>query len=60
VDEALEGAYDSRLVSIDAAVVDQLRSTTQNDVMLQVGGKLFNATLDHGRIPLLDRGTSSV
>ena len=57
VDEALEGAYDSRLVSIDAAVVDQLRSTTQNDVMLQVGGKLFNATLDHGRIPLLDRGS---
>ncbi len=57
VDEALEGVYDSRLVSIDAAVVDQLRSTTQNDVMLQAGGKLFNATLDCGRVPPLERGS---
>jgi len=57
VDEALEGAYDSRLVTIDAAVVDQLRSTSQNTVMLQVRGKLFNATLDHGRIPSLDQGS---
>ena len=57
VDEALEGAYDSRLVTIDAAVVDQLRSSGQSDVMLQVGGKLFNATLDHGRIPSLDQGS---
>ncbi len=57
VDEALEGGYDSRLVSIDAVVVDQLTSSSQNDVMLHVGGKLFNATLDHGRIPTLDRGS---
>jgi hypothetical protein len=57
VDEALEGGYDSRLVTIDAAVVDQLRGSSQNAVMLQVGGKLFNATLDHGRIPPLDRGS---
>jgi len=53
VDEALEGTYDSRLVTIDAVVVDQPRGNT---VMLQVGGKLFNATLDHGRVPPLDRG----
>jgi signal transduction histidine kinase/CheY-like chemotaxis protein len=57
VDEALEGKYDSKLVSIDAAVVDQLTGSGQNDVMLHVGGKLFNATLDHGRIPPLDRGS---
>jgi signal transduction histidine kinase/CheY-like chemotaxis protein len=57
VDEALEGAYDSRLVSIDAIVVDQLRSTSQNTIMFQVGGKLFNGTLDHGRMPALDRGS---
>jgi signal transduction histidine kinase/ActR/RegA family two-component response regulator len=57
VDEALEGAYDSRLVTIDAIVVDQLRSSSQNNVMLQVGGKLFNATLDHGRVPSLDQGS---
>ncbi len=57
VDEALEGAYDSKLVTIDAAVVDQLRSSSQNTVVLQVGGKLFNATLDHNRFPQLDRGS---
>jgi len=56
-DEALEGAYDSKLVTIDAAVVDQLKSSNQNTLMLQVGGKLFNAILDHGRIPPLDRGS---
>jgi signal transduction histidine kinase/DNA-binding response OmpR family regulator len=57
VDEALEGAYESRLVSIDAAVVDQLRGSSQNALMLQVGGKLFSAALDRGRIPPLDRGS---
>jgi signal transduction histidine kinase/ActR/RegA family two-component response regulator len=57
VDEALEGGYDSRLVSIDAAVVDELESTNQNAVTLQAGGKLFSATLDHGRVPALGRGS---
>jgi signal transduction histidine kinase/CheY-like chemotaxis protein len=57
VDEALEGSYDSKLVSIDANVVDQLARASQNAVMLQAGGKLFSATLDHGAIPALDRGT---
>jgi len=57
VDEALEGGFDSKLVTIDAAIVDQLRSTGQSTVMLQAGGKLFNATLDHGRFPALDRGS---
>jgi len=57
VDEALEGAYDSMLVSIDAIVVDQLRSTSHNTMMFQVGGKLFNGTLDHGAMPALDRGS---
>jgi signal transduction histidine kinase/DNA-binding response OmpR family regulator len=56
-DEALEGGYDSKLVTIDAAVVDELRGTSQNAVMLEAGGKLFNATLDHGRLPPLDRGS---
>ncbi|MFZ0934206.1 MAG: response regulator [Bryobacteraceae bacterium] len=57
VDEALEGNYDSKLVSIDAAVVDQLRGSNQSAVVLQAGGKLFNAALDHVRIPPLDRGS---
>ncbi|MGD0666272.1 MAG: ATP-binding protein [Bryobacteraceae bacterium] len=57
VDEALEGNYDSKLVSIDAAVVDQLRGSNQNATVLQAGGKLFNATLDRVRIPPLDRGS---
>jgi signal transduction histidine kinase/ActR/RegA family two-component response regulator len=59
VDEALEGAYDSKLVTIEATVVDQLRSSSssQSAVMVQVGGKLFNATLDHGRLLRLDRGS---
>jgi signal transduction histidine kinase/CheY-like chemotaxis protein len=57
VDEALEGGYDSKLVSIDANVVDQLARASQNAVMLQAGGKLFSATLDHGGIPPLERGS---
>jgi signal transduction histidine kinase/CheY-like chemotaxis protein len=56
VDEALEGAYDSRLVSIDATVVNQIRSSGQGTVMLQVGGQLFDATLGNGRIPPIERG----
>jgi hypothetical protein len=36
MDEALEGGYDSRLVTIDATVVDQLRGPSQNALMLQV------------------------
>jgi signal transduction histidine kinase/ActR/RegA family two-component response regulator len=57
VDEALEGGYDSKLVAIDAAVVDQLSGSGQNSLMLQAGGKLFNATLAHGRTPTLERGS---
>jgi signal transduction histidine kinase/ActR/RegA family two-component response regulator len=57
VDEALEGDYDSRLVSIDAAVVDEIRNSSLSYVVLQVGGKLFNATLDHGRMPPLYQGS---
>jgi signal transduction histidine kinase/ActR/RegA family two-component response regulator len=57
VDEALEGTYDSKLVSIDAAVVDQIRGPGQNGVMLQAGGKSFDATLDHGMIPPLGQGS---
>jgi signal transduction histidine kinase/ActR/RegA family two-component response regulator len=57
VDEALQGAYDSKLVTIDADVVDQIRSSSQNAVVLQADGKLFNATLDHGRMPALDQGS---
>jgi len=55
VDQALSGSYDSRLVTIDAIVVDQLASSNQNAVMLQVGGKLFSATLGRGRLPALER-----
>ena len=57
LDEALEGTYDSKLVSIDAAVVNQLRGPRQSAVMLQVGGKSFDATLDHGSIPPLGQGS---
>jgi len=57
VDEALEGAYDAKLVSIDAAVVDQIGSSGHGTAMLQVGGKLFNASLENGRIPSIDRGS---
>jgi signal transduction histidine kinase/CheY-like chemotaxis protein len=57
VDEALEGAYDSKLVTIDAAVVDQIGSSGQDTVMLQVGGKLFHATLENGRMPPIEPGS---
>ena len=57
VDQAFSGSYDSRLVTIDAVVIDQLGSSNQNAVMLRVGGRLFNATLSRGRVPTLDRGS---
>jgi signal transduction histidine kinase/ActR/RegA family two-component response regulator len=57
VDEALEGTYDARLVTVDADVVDQILSSGQNGLMLQVGTRLFNATLSQGRLPTLDRGS---
>ena len=57
VDEALQGNYDFKLVSIDAAVVDQLRTSSQNALVLQASGRLFNATLDRGRVPPLDQGS---
>jgi signal transduction histidine kinase/CheY-like chemotaxis protein len=57
VDEALDGAHDSELVRIDAVLVDQPARSSQNLLLLQSGGKLFNADLDRGRLPAMERGS---
>jgi hypothetical protein len=57
VEDPMEGIYDSELVQIDAVLVDQVASSTQNSLVLQAGARLFNATLEHGQIPAMDRGS---
>jgi signal transduction histidine kinase/ActR/RegA family two-component response regulator len=57
VDEALDGAHDSELVRIDAILVDQPANSGQRLLVLQSGGKTFNATLEDGRLPAMDRGS---
>jgi signal transduction histidine kinase/CheY-like chemotaxis protein len=57
VDEALEGADDSELVRIDAVLVDQPATSGQNLLVLQSGGTVFNAVLEYGRLPAMDRGS---
>jgi signal transduction histidine kinase/ActR/RegA family two-component response regulator len=57
VDEALDGAHDSELVRIDALLVDQPANSGQNLLVLQSGGKIFNAALERGQLPALDRGS---
>jgi len=44
--EALDGQYDSRLVQIDATVVDHLTTSTEQVLILQAGNVMFNAYLD--------------
>jgi signal transduction histidine kinase/ActR/RegA family two-component response regulator len=56
-EEVLEGEHDAELVRIDAALEDQLTGSEQNSLVLAAGGRLFNATLDHGRLPRLERGS---
>jgi signal transduction histidine kinase/CheY-like chemotaxis protein len=57
VDEALDGAHDAELVRIDAILVDQPVNSGQNLLVLQSGGNVFNATLENGRLPTLERGS---
>jgi len=56
-DDVLEGEHDAELVRIDAELVDQLTGSDQTSLLLAAGGRLFNATLEHGRIPTLERGS---
>ena len=57
VDEALDGAHDAELVRIDAILVDQFANSSQHSLVLQSGGKMFNAALEHGRLPAIERGS---
>ena len=56
-EEPMEGAYDSELVQIDALLVDQTSNSNRNSLVLQSGARLFNATLEHGLIAAVDRGS---
>jgi signal transduction histidine kinase len=44
--EAMEGQYDSRLVEIDALVMDHLTTSTEQALVLQAGNTNFHAYLD--------------
>jgi len=44
--EAMEGQYDSRLVEIDALVMDHLTTSTEQVLVLQAGNTTFHAYLD--------------
>jgi signal transduction histidine kinase/ActR/RegA family two-component response regulator len=57
VDEALDGGHDSEFVRIDAVLVDQPASSSQNLLVLQSGGKTFTAALGRGRLPAMERGS---
>ena len=45
--QALEGQYDSQLVEIDALIVDHMSTSTEQILILQAGGAMFHAYLDH-------------
>ena len=51
------GLYNSEFVQIDAFLVDQVVGSGRNSLVLQAGSRLFNATLEHGEIPALERGS---
>ncbi len=44
--DAMEGEYDSRLVEIDALVLDHLTTSTEQALVLQAGNTTFHAYLD--------------
>ncbi len=47
VDQALKGSFDCRLVRIEATVVDRARYTPEEFLVLQSGGFIFHAYLEH-------------
>jgi signal transduction histidine kinase/ActR/RegA family two-component response regulator len=57
VDEALGGTHDAELVEIDALLVDQTTDGSQSSLVLRSGGKLFHATLEHGSLAAIEKGS---
>jgi signal transduction histidine kinase/CheY-like chemotaxis protein len=55
-EDVLEEGYDSELVRIDALLVDQVNGRGDQSMVLEAGGRLFNARLDEGRLPPLGQG----
>jgi signal transduction histidine kinase/CheY-like chemotaxis protein len=56
-DDVLEEGYDSELLRIDAVLVNQVNGRGDQNMVLQAGDRLFNARLDHGRLPALNPGS---
>jgi PAS domain S-box-containing protein len=46
VDEALKGTYDCRLVRIEATVLERVRQTREQFLVLQADGIIFNAAIE--------------
>ncbi len=56
-DEAFEGEFDSRLIQVDAVLLDRVTNQTGEILMLQAGRTLFNATVGPGvRLPSFQSG----
>jgi signal transduction histidine kinase/CheY-like chemotaxis protein len=56
-DEAVAGRRDADLISTDAFLVNAVAGPNQNSLVLQSGGKIFHAFLDHGQIPPIQPGS---
>ena len=57
VTDILDDGYDAQLVQLDAALVDQAASGTNQALVLQAGNRLFEARIDQQRLPSLERGS---
>ena len=56
-DEAMAGERDAELIGTDAFLVNAVAGPDQNALVLQSGGKVFHAFLDHGQIPPIQLGS---
>ncbi|HEY1206173.1 MAG: PAS domain-containing sensor histidine kinase [Bryobacteraceae bacterium] len=54
--DILEEGYDAQLIQIDALLVDQGEAKGNQVLLLQAGDRLFEARIDHQRLPPLEKG----
>ena len=55
--EVIEEGWDSRLLRIDAYVVDRSWAGNDRRLLLEAGSALVSASLAHGELPPLDKGS---
>jgi hypothetical protein len=55
--DILDDGYDAQLVQLDAELVDQAASGSNQALVLQAGNRLFEARIDGQRLPSLEKGS---